>query len=108
MSSAENDSDGASDKPRVREITVAWNGKDYRLTHKGVVEAFDRVGYGDFVGTHGRFYVALNGELKSAEAVFREIVPMAHDEVTQEVAELIEGILSALGFVILDRHAHHE
>jgi len=108
MSAPDNRNDAGAKPPRVLEVALDWNGKTYRITRKAVIKAFDRSGYGDFVGRHARFYLAIDGELKSAEAVFREIVPLEQDDVTPEVAELIEGILKALGFEMLDRQAHHE
>ena len=92
----------------IREVVVGWRGKTYRITAGKIIDAFYRAEYGDFAGSHGRFYLAIDGELKSAEIVFMEMVPIVRDELTEELAATINGVFAALGFEVLDRHQHHE
>jgi hypothetical protein len=92
----------------VDEIAVRWEGKAYRLTYEGLLKAFDRAQVGDLVGPHARFYVELDGEMKSVESVFREVVPMGKDGVKAEQATLVAGLFRSLGFEVLDRRLCHE
>jgi hypothetical protein len=97
-------------KPReisVRELTVSWNGKDYRINQENVIKAFDRAKYGDFTGPHARYFLEIEGELKTVESVFALIVPVPVEEIGGEKAARMASFFEALGFEVLDRDEHH-
>ena len=87
----------------VGEICLNWQGKQYRLTHESVMKAFDRAPIGDIVGPHARYYLEMDGDMKSVESVFREIVPILKESVSPKQAILIAEIFRSLGFPVLDR-----
>ncbi len=91
----------------TEELRIILGGKKYRINGKTVVEAFDRAGYGDSGDPHVRYFVRVDGELKSVESVFGKIVPIERKEITPELADEIAHIFEVLGFEILDRDKHH-
>jgi hypothetical protein len=91
----------------VGEITVVWQGKPYKLTRDIVLRAFDRSGYGYLSGPHARFFIEIDRDLKSAESVFQEIVPIPIEALNQQAALLIALVCRALGFEVLDSREHH-
>ncbi|HDS29865.1 MAG TPA: hypothetical protein ENN67_02350 [Firmicutes bacterium] len=98
---------GESRNIDVRELTINWNGKDYRLTRNSIIKAFDSAGYGDFAGPHAKYFIDLDSELKTVESVYSQILPISKDEISEELTKRMVAIFQSLGFLILDRDRHH-
>jgi len=92
----------------VEELTLRLPGKAVRINRASVISAFDKAGFGEFMGPSARFYIALEKELKSAVSVYRELTGMV-DVPTDEISiEKIADIFRVLGFTVLDRRERRE
>lgn len=87
----------------VREIPVLWNGKLFKLTADSVLKAFERSDSGDPVGPKARFYLEMNGEIKSVLSVVKCMIPVKDEELTDESVEKFAKMFEVLGFSVLDR-----
>lgn len=91
----------------VIEVTIEWDGKTCKVNSTNVLKAFERAGFGDFSGPHARYMLDIDGQLKTAEAVFSEIMPIEREEVSVETLRQIADLFESLGFDVLDRDKHH-
>jgi hypothetical protein len=87
----------------ISEVAVSWGGKIYRLTNERVLKAFDSAPSGNAME---RYFVEIDGDMKSAISIFREIVPIPKDRINESIASMISQVLKTLGFEILDRRGN--
>lgn len=92
----------------ITQLTISWNNKNYILSRDSIIEAFEKAGYGTPYGRKARFFLKVDGDLKSLGSVLREIIPVSTGDFTREQTTLVRDIFEALGFEVLDRHKHHE
>lgn len=91
----------------VIEVTIEWDGKTCKVNSNIVLKAFECAGFGDISGPYARYLLDIDGELKTAEAVFSKIVPIEREDVTVETLKQIADLFESLGFDVLDRDKHH-
>ena len=91
----------------VIEITIEWAGKTCKVNSTNVLKAFESADFGDLSGPYARYVLDIDGELKTAEAVFSKIVPIEREDVSVETLRRIADLFESLGFDVLDRDKHH-
>ncbi len=98
---------GKAGELSVIEITIEWAGKTCKVNSSKVLKAFERAGFGDLSGPFARYVLDIDGELKTAEAVFTEIVSIEREDVSVGTLSRIADLFESLGFDVLDRDKHH-
>jgi hypothetical protein len=95
-------------KFQLAELKIIWDGREYHLTPKKVIDAFESAGYDGLSDKKSRYYMEINHDLKTVQAVFRQMVPIPDDKFSPSMAQKISEMFEGFGFEILDRHKHHE
>ena len=90
----------------ITDISVSWKGVTRHLTREEVMKAFDRAPFGSLSDSSPRYFVEIDGVIKSVDAVFREIVSTP-DTFDNSTSEKIARAFESLGFEVLDRRRHH-
>jgi hypothetical protein len=91
----------------ISAVTLKWEGKTYQLTRDSVMKAFDRASEGEFIGPGARFFIEIDGDIKSVEAVLRQIVPGINGSLNGRTPELFASALKTLGLEVLDKRESH-
>jgi hypothetical protein len=89
----------------ITDISVSWKGASCRLTREAVLKAFNRAQFGN-QGSNPRYFMEIDGDIKSVDSVFREIVTVQENLDESEAAKVAHAFES-LGFDVLDRRKHH-
>jgi hypothetical protein len=108
MADARLKNNGESHKFQLTELKINWEGREYHLTPKKVIEAFESAGYDGLSDKKSRFYIEVNHDIKTVQAVFRQIVPIPDNLFSPSMAQKVSEMFEGFGFEILDRRKHHE
>jgi len=98
---------GHADGFTVVGVTLEWSGVKFKLDDSTVVKAFYDADIGEVLGDNARWFLELDGEMKSLEEVLVKIVPFERDEISLNILELFASTVESLGFSVLDRREHH-
>jgi hypothetical protein len=99
---------GEASALELKEVVLRWKDRDYRITIDSILKAFDKAGVDWVTGPHARFFIDIGGDMKPLESVFKQLVPVDENDMNLEMAEQVSELFQSFGFVVLDRHRHHE
>ena len=108
MAQVGSENNGKAVNIQLTELKFNWEGREYHLTPKKVIEAFFKAGYDGLSDKKTRFYIEIDHDLKTVRSVFRQAVPIPDDKISPAMLKRISEVFEGFGFEILDKRKHHE
>lgn len=91
----------------VDELKLTVEGKQISVDRDKIIKAFPKAELTDFSGKFHRYYVRIDGDMRSVISVFNVICPVERDLLTESVVHKIATVFRTLGFEVLDSRSHH-